>query len=156
MRKHTLAVMVMTVALMISAVAPAMAKGGPAQGKSLERGNWLSGVAQPVELTPDDISTGTLANGTEYVTIDHRIAADHDGYTTLVQREPVRYKHNVVDTAPANFNSAWLGISGPSGPEIAHKGPMQWYYEVGDDEWVSLTFQFNGKGELVHVNGVRP
>ena len=150
MRKHVL-VLALTVALALSSMAPAMAK-----GKSLERGNWLSGVAEPVALTADDVSIVTLPNGTEYVVVNHRIAVDNDGYDTLVQREPARYKQNVVDTDPVNYDSAWLGISGPRGSSISHKGELNWYYEVGPNEWVSLTFQFNGKGELQHVNGVTP
>ena len=149
MRK-TCTVMAMVIALALSAMAPALAR-----GPSLERGNWLSGVAEPVDLDSGDVATGTLEDGTEYVMINHRIASEYEGYGTLVQREPVRYRQNVVTEAPVNYDSAWLGIAGPQGPEIAHKGPMHWYYEVGDDEWVSLSFHFNGRGELLRVNDVR-
>lgn len=152
MKRNLIVVMALTAALALSSLAPAIAKGGP----SLERGNWLSGVAEPVALTSDDVRTITLANGTEYVVVDHGIATDHDGYTTLVQREPARYKQNVVTYAPANFDSAWLGVTGPKGTSIGHKGELNWYYEVADGEWVSLTFAFNGKGKLLHVNGVTP
>lgn len=130
---------------------------GPAlaSGPSLERGNWLSGEATPVELTAENVTVGTLADGTEYVTVNHRIAARYGGYDTLVQREPARYQHNVVEHDPINYNSAWLGILGPQGPAVPHQGPLTWYYRTAEG-WVSLTFQFDGQGELLHVNGVTP
>ena len=148
--KKIITVMAMVIALALSALAPALANG------HLEKGNWLSGVATPVELQPGDIVPGALDDGTEFVTVNHQIVAKHGAYDTLVQREPARYRQNVVTADPENFNSAWLGIAGPQGPEIAHKGQMTWYYNTAEDGWVSLTFQFNGKGELLHVNGVSP
>jgi hypothetical protein len=150
MRKTVIAAL--TLAIAMGALAgPALAK-----GPALERGNWLSGVATPVELSPADISLGELADGTEFVTVNHNIAADFGGYDTLVQREPVRYKQNVVTEVPVNFNSAWLGILGPQGPAVPHKGEMTWYYDTADAGWVSLTFKFDGQGNLEHVNGVVP
>ncbi|QBI20794.1 hypothetical protein ER308_15285 [Egibacter rhizosphaerae] len=144
--------------------APALAQGngngngnqGGGQPDITERGNSLASQAEPVELEPGDISAGTLEDGTEFITVDHQIVADHGEYDTLVQREPTRYKGNEVDHDPGQFNAAWVGIAGPQGPEIAHKGQMTWYYDTEDNGWVSLTFQFNGKGELLHVNGVSP
>lgn len=161
MRKHFLLVTALAVAMALSTVAPALAKGGPPEGKgkqaetaqagetgkSVERGNWLSGVAEPVELTADDITFHTPGD-IDYVRVEHGIGA----YDTLVQREPARYKQNVVDRDGGDFTVAWLGIAGPEGPELDHKGELHWYYEVGDGEWVSLTFEFDGQGDLVRVN----
>lgn len=146
----------LTAALSLVFALGLMAGPALANGPSLERGNWLSGEATPVELTSDDVTTGTLADGTEYVTVNHQIAATHGGYDTLVQREPARYQHNVVTDDPVNYDSAWLGIAGPSGPEVPHQGALTWYYETDDAGWVSLTFQFDGEGDLLDVNGVTP
>ncbi|WP_331234132.1 hypothetical protein [Natronorarus salvus] len=127
----------------------------PVSARRLERGNWLSGVAEPVELEPEDITFHEL-NGLPYARIQHNIAAENDGYTTLVQREPNRIGgENHVDEEPDQFNDAWLGITEAHG-EIQHKGTFQWYYEVDEDEWVSLEFEFDENGNLLSVNGVEP
>jgi hypothetical protein len=143
--KKIITVMAMVIALALSALAPALAN-----GKTLERGNWLSDVAEPVELQSTDITFHTI-NGVDYVRVQHNIGA----FETLVQREPARYRQNVV-TGPGDFDVAWLGIVDSDGTPVDHKGQLNWYYEVDDDQWVSLTFQFNGKGELLHLNGVSP
>ena len=125
-------------------------------GPSPERGNSLSAVATPVDIAPEDITFHEI-NGTPYVAIQHNVATDFDGYSTLVQREPARTGgKNVVTENPAEFDTAWLGILGSDGEGVEHKGKLSWYYEVGDGEWVSLVMQFNGKGELKSVNGVAP
>jgi hypothetical protein len=138
---------------------PALANQGQGGGPSLEGGNWLAGVATPVELEPGDVLLRDLSlNGTyDYVEVRHNIAETYAGYTTLVQREPNRIGgQNRVTHNPTNYNEAWLSILGPEGPGVHHKGTFSWYYEVDDNEWVSLKFQFNGKGELLNVNGVAP
>jgi hypothetical protein len=148
MRK-TLVTTTMVVALAFGAVAPAVAAPGNGQGPGLERGNWLSGVATPVELEPEAITFSEI-NGVAYVRVQHDIG----DYAKLVQREPARYKQNVVDETGGSFNAAWLGITDAEGTPVAHRGQLAWYYEVSEGEWVSLTFQFDGEGELLHVNGV--
>ena len=163
MRKPFILVMALAAAMALSTVAPALAKGGPPQdrgqhaetaekaekGRTLERGNWLSGIAEPVAVTADDISFHT-AGDIDYVRVEHGIGT----YDTLVQREPARYKQNVVDREGGDFTAAWLGIGGPEGPGLDHQGELHWYYEVADGAWVSLTFEFDGQGDLVRVNDV--
>ena len=145
----------LTLAVVVGVFAgPALAK-----GPQLERGNWLSDVATPVELASDDVTLETV-NGTSYVRVAHNIASDYEGYTTLVQRVPNRIGgENAVaeDLEPGEqFDTAWLSILGPEGTSVTHKGTFSWYYEVDPDEWVSLTFTFDGHGNLLNVNGVAP
>lgn len=60
-----------------------------------------------------------------------------------------------MDETGGNFTAAWLGILNADGDPVDHKGQLNWYYET-EDGWVSLTFQFDDEGNLLHVNGVTP
>lgn len=116
-----------------------------------ERGNALRSVATPVELTVDDVSIVQFGDFF-YVAIDHNLG---DDYNRFVWREPARLGgKNIVDKAQLGFNTLYLGVAGPDGGEVVHKGQVSVYYDLGDGVWVSIIAQFNGEGEFLSVNGV--
>ncbi len=127
--------------------APASAKPDPSKGNSQRS------QATPVALDAGDIGFTTCDDGAvEFYTIDHGFE-EADGYTW---REPARLGGgNYVSDGGPTYGTLYLGVSGPECGEVHHKGQVSVYYEV-DGELYSIIAQFNGKGELIRVNGVRP
>ncbi|TVR71148.1 MAG: hypothetical protein EA415_11750 [Sphaerobacteraceae bacterium] len=126
---------------------------GVALGKQpsvAERGNALASQATQVELTEDDVRFVQFGD-VSYVAIDHNLG----GWDNLVWREPARLGGQNNVSGPDSFNTLYLGVAGPDGGGVAHKGQVSVYYEI-NGEWSSIIAQFDGKGELVHVNGVAP
>jgi hypothetical protein len=119
--------------------------------------------AEPVDLESGDVVAKTAdpsqANFEEeftYWRVDHGIV-----YTESEYREPARTGPDVYHLGGGDYESFWFGVSGPDDDgvqhEINHKGQVAFYMlEEGTGEWKSLKVQFNGKGELIHVNGVEP
>jgi hypothetical protein len=124
---------------------------GAALGKKpdiAERGNALASQATQVELTEDDVRFVQFGDIT-YVAVDHNLG----GWDSLVWREPSRLGGQNAVSGADSFNTLYLGVAGPDGSGVAHKGKVSVYYEI-DGEWLSIIAQFNGNGELLHVNGV--
>lgn len=135
--RRTLTVATMVAALALSSLAPAMAKNGNGNNGV----NSLRAASTPVDVSVDE-------RGDWYV-ITHGLGADAD---STVWAEPVKYANdNQQATGSEEFDALWLFA--PS-HERGHKGQVTVYYDLGD-EWQHITAQFNGKGELVRVNGQR-
>ena len=150
--KKIITVMALVIALALSTLAPALANNGNGQGNNSARS-----VAQLVELTADDIGASMCDNGEDvrFYTVQHDLGSDLGAADDITFREPAR-------TGPANLSvggGAWdtlyLGVSGPECGDIQHKGQVTVNYHYGDDIY-TIVAQFNGKGELLHVNGVSP
>jgi len=138
----------MVFVLSIGSVAMASTLG---EGADAERGASLRSVAEPVELTADDVEIVKFGDF-YYVAIDHNLGDDYDQF---VWREPTRLGgENVVDKDQLGYNTLYLGVAGPDGGEITHTGQVSVYYDLGDDGWVSIIVQFDGQGEFLSVNGV--
>jgi hypothetical protein len=137
--KKSMLVMAMVIALAMSALAPAMADGNSARSE-----------ATPVALTADDVNIvqfGTFS----YVAIDHNLG---DQGCTYTYREAARLGGQTEDALDlGTFNTLYLGVS-DGGNAISHKGQVSVYYTC-DDGVKSIVAQFNGKGEVLSVNGVK-
>lgn len=143
--------------------APVGAQNGNGQGASPDRGNSLRSVAEPVDLEEGDVeveqSDPSASNFEEEFTF-YKVAFEEITYDKWVYREAARLGgDNFVADSPSTSDAFWYGVSSPDGNdiqhEISHKGQVTQYF-VTDDEVKSLTAQFNGQGELLHVNGVSP
>lgn len=127
--------------------------------------NNLRSKAEEIDLDEGDVVEKTsdpdAPNFEEEFTfwrVDHGVAYDESVY-----REPAR-------VGPKNFclggfagGSFWFGVSAPDADgiqhKIDHKGGVDLYLQpdAGDnDTWMSLRVQFDGRGNLLHVNGVEP
>ncbi len=127
----------------------------------LLRSNVLSMAADPVELEEGDVEAKTASESEAnfdsdftYYTVNHGF-----DYETAIYREPARLGGENVELAGHTGGTFWLGVSAPdengAQSEINHQGKTTVYLET-EDGWKSLEAQFDGQGELQHVNGVTP
>lgn len=118
---------------------PAMAKPDKDAGA---KGNSFRAQSTPAEVT--------VTESGDWYRIQHDLGVIAED---TVWNEPVKFGGENTQAssgdAPADtpFDVLWLPVDG-------HKGPVTVYYDTGDG-WEHVTAQFNGKGELVHVNGER-
>lgn len=136
-------------ALAFGMMAPALAK----QPDRAVRGNSLSSVAVPVVINAGDIGSVTCANGNTYYTVQHNLGANHGSADDILWREPNRLGGQNVSFGGGIWNTLYLGIANAQCAAIRHKGQVTVYYVYGNDVY-SITAEFNGKGELLSVNGV--
>ena len=142
MRK-VITVTTMVVALALGMMAPAMAN------------NSARSTATPVELGADDVNIVQFGEFS-YVAIDHNLG-DQD--CTYTYREAARLGGQTAEPVDLDgFNTLYLGVSAPDAEgnqgEIFHKGQVSVYYDC-NGETQSIVAQFNGKGEILHVNGIK-
>lgn len=119
--------------------------------------------AEPVELEPGDVvairsdqSQDNFDKEFTYWRVDHGVE-----FTESEYREPARTGPDVFHLDASDVESFWFGVSAPDGDgiqhEVNHKGQVAFYMkERGSDDWKSLKAQFDGRGDLLHVNGVEP
>lgn len=163
----------------VMAVAPVGANNGNGSGNASEKGNSLQAVAEPVDLEEGDVEVMTsdsdASNFDEeftYYVVRHGVE-----YDRAVYREPARLGGENFDLTGSDVGSSWFGVSAPrdgTQHKIDHKGLVSLYFIIendgdlrvsdededvvidGDVEVKSLQVQFNGKGELLHANGIEP
>lgn len=127
----------------------------------LLRSNILAMTSEPVELEEGDVEVQTASEGDanfesnfEYYKVDHGV-----DYDKAIYREPARLGGDNVELSGDASGSFLFGVSGPNDEgiqsEVNHQGKTMLYLNT-DDGWKSLEAQFNGEGELQHVNGVSP
>ena len=154
-KKRISKLVLLTIALLFALTAatatilPASARGGAA-----DRGNSLKSESVPAEIISVEtkVSDWNASDFTYYVVSFKNI----DDNVQWTYREPARIggqNHSVKWSGSAN--AFWFGVTGPGGSQIEHKGQVNMYYETADKTY-SITAQFNGQGELLHVNGVQP
>lgn len=127
------------------------------------KGNSARSVAEPVEITSveAEVSDPDAANFDDEFTY-YTVRFEEIEYDTWTYREPVRLGGNgdFVDETGGTADAFWFGVTAPDEDgiqtEIEHKGQVSMYYETEDGDVYSIIAQFNGKGELLHVNGVEP
>lgn len=130
--------------------------------------NHRRSEAELVDLDPGDVvektSDPSQSNFDEQFTfwrVNHGIDYDESEY-----REPARTGPEVFHGGGSSVGANWFGVSAPDEDGIQHpidhKGEAAWYLGVDTDddgeadEWYELRAQFNGKNELLNVNGVEP
>ena len=154
--KKIITVMALVIALALSTLAPALANNGNGQGNSARS------IATPAEITSvtaetsDPEATNFEEEFTYYVVRFEEI--EHVQWT---YREPARLGGQNHDVGWEGTSDAfWFGVSAPDDDgiqhEILHRGQVSMYYETAGGDVYSIVAQFNGKGELLHVNGVSP
>jgi hypothetical protein len=150
MRK-TISVMTMVGALALGMMAPALA--GPGNGNG---NNSARSVATPVELSADDLGASMCQNGEDvrFYTVQHNLGAEHGPADDITFREPARTGAENVSVGGGAWDTLYLAVSGPECGDIEHKGQVTVNYHYGDDVY-TIVAQFNGKGELQSVNGVK-
>jgi hypothetical protein len=141
----------------------ALANNGNGNGNGNGQGNSARSVAEPVEVTSVEAEVSNPEAGnfedefTYYVVRFEEV--DHVSWT---YREPVRLggDGDVVQDWEATSDAFWFGVTAPDEngiqSEVEHKGQVSMYFESEDGNVYSIIAQFNGKGELKHVNGVAP
>lgn len=119
--------------------------------------------AEPVELESGDVvelvsdpGAGNFDEEFTYWRVDHGVAYDESEY-----REPARTGPDVFELDGSDVGSFWFGVSAPDEDgiqhEFDHKGQVALYMKESETgEWKSLKAQFDGKGDLLHVNGIEP
>lgn len=155
------------IGLGIVGATPALAQGQePARnppGATNDRGNWMRGRAEELEVTEvlEQTSNPDAANFEEEFTF-YRVTYEAVEFGTWVYREPSRLGGGnfVLEFDPeAGSNRFWYGVSAPDSDgiqhEIVHTGQASQYFETGDG-WKSLIAQFDDQGNLQNINGVEP
>lgn len=119
--------------------------------------------AEPVALEPGDVvaqtadpSASNFDTAFTFWRVDHGVS-----YSEAEYREPARTGPDVYNLGGYAGGSFWFGVSAPDDQGIQHKidhtGQVAFYMrDSTTGEWRSLKAQFNGKGDLLHVNGVEP
>jgi hypothetical protein len=128
--------------------APAFANG---------KGNSARSVSIPVELTADDLGASMCENGVDvrFYTVQHNLGSEVGAADDITFREPPRLGgQENVSVGDGTWDVLYLGVSGPECGDIQHKGQVTVDYFIGDDIY-TIVAQFNGKGELLHVKGVK-
>lgn len=128
---------------------------------ALANDNRRRNEAELVELSPGDIEVQTsdpdASNFEEEFT--YYVVRFGFEYDEAEYREPARTGPEVFGLGGSGAGAFWFGVSAPDGDgiqhEVQHRGQVSLYLRVGD-EWREIRAQFNGRGELVNVNGVRP
>lgn len=136
---------------------------GNGNGHANGQGNSARSVAEPATIASVEAQASNPEAGnfeeefTYYV-----VRFDDIDHIEWTYREPVRLGGNgdVSMNWDATSNAFWFGVSAPDNDgiqhEVKHKGQVSMYYETADGDVYSVIAQFNGKGELKHVNGVAP
>lgn len=152
-------------------VAPGLAQDGPGRGHGPpegdeeicdERHNNLRSKADPIELDEGDVVAKTSDPAQD--NFDEEFVfwrVDHGKeYDRAVYRESARLGPDNFCLTGSEVGAFWFGVSAPDEDgvqhEIDHQGQATLYFEVDDGEWLSLTAQFDGQGNLRDVNGVEP
>lgn len=155
----------MAVALAIILSFPTLTAFAQESEAAPERGNWLTSVATPLEVTEvlAQTSDPAAANFEEEFTFYRVTFAEPVTFDTWVYREPARgfgETNFVLELdGTLTWDRFWFGVSAPDQDgiqhEIVHQGQVNQYFILGDQVW-SLKAQFDGQGNLLHVNGVTP
>lgn len=127
------------------------------------KGNSARSVAEPAVITEvsAEVADPSASNFEEEFTY-YVVRFEDIDHAEWTYREPVRLGGNGDVSMEWNATSSafWFGVTAPDGDgiqhEIKHKGQVSMYYETADGDVYSIIAQFNGKGELKHVNGVAP
>lgn len=140
---------------------PAVAKNG--NGNGPDRDNSKRSEATPIDLDPGDIEVVTTDVGAANFdeTFDYYVVRHGVEYDEAVYREPARTGPDNFRLGESDAGAFWFSVSAPDADgvqhRIDHRGQVAFFMKDADTgEWMSLKAQFNGKGELVHVNGVKP
>jgi hypothetical protein len=130
-----------------------------AQGQG--NGNSARSVAEPATITSveAEVSNPAAANFEEEFTY-YVVRFDPIDHVHWTYREPARLGGSNTSVAWAGTSNAfWFGVTAPDSQGIQHnfdhKGQVSMYYETADGDVYSIIAQFNGKGELISVNGVK-
>lgn len=160
-----LAAIAFTAAVLLATAVPVDANNGNGQGGSSDRGNSYASEADPLEVTEvtEQTSDPGQSNFEEEFTF-YRVTYEEVTYDEWVYREPARLggsNFTLSGLDNATSDRFWYSISAADSDgvqhEIAHQGRVtQYFVNEDEDEVRSLTAQFNGQGELQHVNGVTP
>lgn len=127
----------------------------------LLRSNILAMMSDPVELEEGDVEAQAASESDTNFTSDFTYYVVHhdQDYDKAIYREPARLGGGNVELSGSTTGSFWFGVSAPDDDgiqsEINHQGKVLLYLET-EDGWKSLEAQFDGQGELQHVNGVSP
>lgn len=124
--------------------------------------NNLRGKATQIDINRDDIhvkkSDPDQDNFDEKFTY-YRVDHDQGPFSQLVYREPARLGPENHCLGSGSYDSFWFGVSAPGDDgiqhEITHEGKVSLYFQETDGDWKSLIAQFDGKGNLLRVNGVK-
>jgi hypothetical protein len=129
---------------------------GPALAQDQGRGNSARSVAAPVELTAGDLGASMCQNDVDvaFYTVQHNLGSNEGAADAIIWREPTRLGGQNVSIGGGAWDTLYLGVSGPECGDIQHKGQVSVSYQY-EDETFSIVAQFNGKGELLSVNGVK-
>lgn len=115
-------------------------------GPALADNNSLRAQAELADVTV----TTTELDGIPYAAVRHDL--DYERY---VWCEPVRLGGAAeCFEGTDSFHTLYLGITEAPHQPVHHTGQVSVYYET-DDGWKAIIAQFNGKGELLRVNGER-
>jgi hypothetical protein len=149
MRRSFIAMMAMVFAFGMLA-APALAN-GPDRGNNSARS-----MATAVELSADDLGASMCDNGEDvrFYTVQHNLGSELGPADDITFREPARTGPENVSVGGGAWDTLYLAVTGPECGEIEHRGQVTVNYHYGDDIY-TIVAQFNGKGELLRVNGVR-
>lgn len=143
------------VALTFAMSLSASAKASP------EKGNSMRSEAQPVTVTSveAEVSDPSASNFEEEFTY-YVVRFEDVEFDKWMYREPARLGggENHVAEFSTTWDAFWFGVTAPDSEgiqhKINHKGQATQYFMDTEGNVYSLTAQFNGKGELLHVNGV--
>lgn len=162
MARRMLTVSISMMAAVALLATPALSQSGPGQGHGppergddvcQERHNNLRSQAEPIDLAVGDVEERTGKRDGEEVT--YWVVRHDVDFSEAVYREPSRLGPDNFCLGGSDVGSFWFGIAGPDLTPIEHSGQANLYLQ-DDDGWHSLKAQFNGRGELKHVNGVAP
>lgn len=138
----------------------------PGSNAPVDRGTHLVSRSEPLDVTsvteqPSDPTRSNFDDEFTFWRVDFEEVTFHDRW---VYREPVRLgggENFVLDgLGGSTVDAFWYGVSVPDEDgvhhDIDHTGRVTSYYETAPDRWRSLAAQFNGRHELLRVNGVEP
>lgn len=133
-------------------MAVAATTAGPGNATS----NGSRSTAQRADLTADDVSAQLCQNGEDvaYYAIAHGLGSDLGAATKITFREPARTGPENITVGDGAWDTLYLGVTGPECGDIQHRGQVTVNYHY-EDGIRTIVAQFNGKGELLRVNGVR-
>jgi hypothetical protein len=159
--KSIVAASLVAILAMTLVAGAAMANNG--NGHANGKGNSARSVAEPAVITSveAEVSDPGATNFEEEFTY-YVVRFEEINHTEWTYREPTRLGGNgdVSMDWDGTSSAFWFGVSAPDANgiqhEIEHKGQVSMYYETEDGAVYSIIAQFNGKGGLLHVNGVKP
>lgn len=153
-RRHLLQTVAGITGLTIVGSSPALA-----QGKGKGRDNRRRRNAKKLDdITVEaEISNPDADNFEKEFT--YYVVRFQGDYNFEEYREPARTGPDVLELS-GSWNAFWFGVTGPDDDgiqhEIQHKGQAVLYLTDDNKNWYEIRAQFDGKGSLVHVNGVSP